>query len=424
MAPKLRRIVVMLKKLYPWIVWLLASCFLFYKYLLQVSPTVMVPELMSAFHLDGLHMGNLAAFYFYAYLCMQLPAGLLLDHFSPRKMVTAAIAVCACGALVFAKAETLGIAEIGRLLIGLGGAFSAVGTMKLITVWFKPKQFALVSGLMMTLGMLGGVGGEAPLAAAVANFTWRHTLTTGAIIGFILAIVFFLIVRDNKQEIAHEKELKKLPFFTGLKAITKNKQSWLIALYSGLAFAPISAFGGLWGIPYLMQNYHHSRADIAGIVSLIFIGFAAGSPLAGWLSDKINRRKPIMFFGTAISLICLTVIIYSTGLSVLDLAVLLTVMGFFSGWFFVSFATMREINDSRSSGTSIGFINMFNALCGALSEPLIGHLLDLHWGGKMLHGARVFSLADYHSALSALPIGLLVALIILLFVKETRCVSK
>lgn len=413
----------MIRKLYPWLVWLLASSFLFYKYLLQVSPTVMVPELMRAFHLNGLQLGNLAAFYFYAYLLMQLPVGLLLDHYSPRKLVSAAIAVCACGALLFSQAETLGIASLGRLLIGLGGAFSAVGTMKLITVWFKPKQFALVSGLMMTMGMLGGVGGEEPLAQAVAHYTWRHTLLSGAIVGVILAVVFFFIVRDNKKSQREQKKVNQVPFFTGLLNIIKNKQSWLISLYSGLAFAPVSAFGGLWGIPFLMKTYHESRPTIAALVSLIFVGFAIGSPLAGWLSDKINRRKPIMVFGTSCSFILLSAILYLPNLSLFTLACLLALLGFFSGFFFVSFATIREMNDIHSSGTSIGFINMFNALCGALSEPLIGHILDINWDGKMLDGARVFSLPTYHTALSALPIGLLIAVILLLFVKETFCRS-
>lgn len=352
---------------------------------------------------------------------MQLPAGILLDRFNPRYLVAAAIAICACGALIFSQANALGIATVGRILIGLGGAFSAVGTMKLITIWFKPKRFALVSGLMMTIGMLGGVGAEAPLSRAVADYTWRHTLFVGAFCGLALALLFVLFVRIKSQQ--SQKIVKKIkqPFFHGLKKIAKNSQSFYISLYSGLAFAPVSAFGGLWGIPYLMQAYHMNRTDIAGMVSLIFIGFAAGSPLAGWLSDKIGRRKPIMFFGTSCSFITLSLLIYYPHFPVGMLSTLLFLMGFFSGFFFVSFATIREINNPKFSGTSISFINTFNAICGALSEPLIGHFLDSHWHGAMQHGARIFSLSAYHQALMTLPIGLALALLMLCFVKETRC---
>lgn len=405
-----------ISKLYPWLIWALSSSFLFYKYLLQVSPTVMVQELMATFSLSGLSMGNLAAFYFYAYLAMQLPVGILLDNFSPRRLVACAIAVCAVGALLFAKADTLGIAETGRLLIGLGGAFSAVGTMKLITLWFPPKRFALVSGLMMTVGMLGAVGGEAPLASLVEHVGWRDAMFYAAIVGFCLALLIFITVRDKKTKTG--KETKH--FLANLKRLVNNPQCWLIALYSGLAFAPISAFAGLWGVPFLMEKYGMGRVAVGGLVSLVFIGFAIGSPLAGWFSDFIGRRKPLMALGTTAGMLTLLVILF-VAMPVDLLGICLFVFGFFTSFFFISFATIREINPLIAGGTAIGFINMFNALFGALSEPLVGKLLDLHWSGTMLHGARVFSAADYQMGLMLLPIAMLLAVILLFFVKETRC---
>jgi MFS family permease len=409
------------RSIYPWVVWALASSFLFYKYLLQVSPSVMVNDLMRDFHLTGAEMGNLAAFYFYAYLSMQLPVGLLLDRFSPRRLVTAAIVMCASGALLFAVAQQLGLAYLGRLLIGLGGAFSAVGTMKLITLWFPPRKFALVSGLMMTVGMLGAVGGEAPLAATVEWLGWRNTMLAAAGVGLVLALVIYLFVRDRSHPIMKNHGQPRPSFWQALRGIISRPQSWLISIYSGLAFAPISAFAGLWGVPYLMENYRMPRTDIAALVSLVFIGFAIGSPLAGWFSDKIQRRKPIMALGTGFGLLGLVTILYLPGLPHLLLALLLFLFGFFTSFFFVSFAVMREINNPLASGTAIGFINMFNAMCGAFSEPLIGKLLDLKWDHKILHGVRIFSITDYHWALFTLPILMLIALFLLLFIEETKC---
>jgi len=298
------------KSIYPWLVFLLSSSFLFYKYLLQVSPSVMSDELMSVFHLSGASLGNMVAFYFYAYLCMQLPVGLLLDHFSPKRLVAAAIAVCAVGAVVFAKAQVVAIADLGRVLIGIGGAFSAVGTMKLITLWFPPRRFALISGLMMTLGMLGAVGGEAPLSHLVQSIGWRATSLYCGIGGFILAICVWIFILDRKAEYTPKASFQSNQFFSDLLDIIKNKQSWLISMYSGLAFAPISAFAGLWGVPFLVQASHLPRTNVAALVSLTFIGFAIGSPFAGWLSDRVKRRKPIMIIGTLVGLICLSALIY------------------------------------------------------------------------------------------------------------------
>lgn len=411
-----------IENIYPWLVFILSSSFLFYKYLLEVSPSVMANELMATFHLTGTSLGNLAAFYFYAYLCMQLPVGLLLDHFSPKRLVAAAIAVCAFGALLFSKANTLGVADLGRLLIGVGGAFSAVGTMKLITLWFEPKRFALVSGLMMTVGMLGAIAGEALLSHMVDSIGWRTTAFYCTIIGFALAICIWLFIFDRQVEKAIDStKTSTTAFFTDLLAIMKNKQSWLISIYSGLAFAPISAFGGLWGVPYLVQASHLSRTVIAWEVSLIFAGFAIGSPLAGWLSDRIQRRKPLMIIGTLIGMCFLSALIYIPALSQYTMAILLFFFGFFTSFFFLSFANMREINDPKASGTAIGFINMFNAIFGALFEPLIGKLLDLGWNHTTVKGVRIFPTIDYQHALIALPIAMMIALILQLFIKETFC---
>jgi len=156
-------------------------------------------------------------------------------------------------------------------------------------------------------------------------------------------------------------------------------------------------------------------------VSLIFIGFAIGSPLSGWFSDYIGKRKPIMAYGTSLALLSLSAVLYLPQLSLWLLAILLWLFGFFASFFFVSFATIREINHPNTSGTAIGFINMFNAIGGAFSEPLVGKLLDLGWNHKILFGVRVFSLADYHMALLTLPLCLITAMVLLIFIRETNC---
>lgn len=410
--------------LLPWIVWGLGSAFVFYKYVLEVSPSIMAHELMRDFSLSGTALGNLAACYFYAYLAMQLPVGILLDRLGPRRLITAAIIVCAGASLLFSQATTIWHADLSRILIGAGGAFSAVGTMKLVSIWFEPKRFALLAGLMMTAAMLGAVFGQAPLSLAVAHIGWRDTTCWIAIAGFILSALFWFAAKDHTIDECSVHTAQEQKLLTSLKAVASKKQSWLIAIYSGLAFAPISAFAGLWGIPYLMEVYHHSRPIIASLVSLTFIGFAIGSPLSGWYSNKISKRKPIMMLGTIVSLLCLLIVLYMPDMGLWLLGIVLFVMGFFISFFFVSFATICEINLLIYAGTSIGFINMFNALCGALSEPLIGKILDLSWNGTMRDGARYFTVANYQHALIALPIGLVIAIVILCFVEESNAVQK
>src|SRR5258708_427118 len=124
-------------KYYPWIVIVLCSFFLFYKYVLQVSPSVMTKDLMSEFNVHGAGLGNLAATYFYAYLVAQLFVGPLLDRYSPRILTTIAIVICAFGAFAFANTQSLFSAEIARALMGVGTAFATVSYMKMSAMWFR-----------------------------------------------------------------------------------------------------------------------------------------------------------------------------------------------------------------------------------------------------------------------------------------------
>jgi len=411
-----------LNLLIAWVIWLLSAAFMFYKYALEVSPSVMTSHLMSAFNIDGAQLGNLAACYFYAYLIMQIPAGLLVDRFGPRKVTSIAIALCGFGAILFANAESLFLAQLGRFITGLGAAFAALNCLKLTANWFPANRFAVMAGLMMTLGMLGAVGGQAPLSAFINNLGWRHSMLTIGIAGLILAALFVLIVRDKSK--THLAEATLAPKDTNLwescKEIFKSKQSWLLSLYSGLAFAPVTLFGGLWGVPFITEAYQISKLNAAHMISLIFIGFAVGAPIWGWLTDYLGTRKNLMYYGTFLAAITICFVLY-VQLPIWLLGTLMFAFGFFISTFLICFTMIREINAPAVAATAIGFMNAFDALIGALSDPLTGKFLDLGWQGKIVDGARVFSVATYKMTLTTIPIYLVVSLGFLYFIKETYC---
>ena len=403
---------------YPWIVWILASCFLFYKYLLQVSPSIMINEIMQKFELTAEGLGHVAAFYFYAYTVMQLPGGVLLDRYNLQRLMSGAILICTLGAYLFSIAPTVGVAKLGRIFIGFGGAFSAIGTMKLISIYFPAERFAYVSGLMMTLGMLGAVGGQAPLAYLSESLGWQYALSLCCFGGIILSLLMYFCLANNQQsQSASSSSFKEL--WHHIKHLLGSAQCWYLSLFSGLAFAPVSAFGGLWGVPFIALKANIDTPHAAFYTSLIFVGFAIGCPISGFLSDWMNRRKAVMCAGTSIGLLFLCAILYLPFYSQSYMAVMLFGFGFFSSFFFISFAMIREINPILIGGAAIGFINTFDSIFGALSEPGVGWLLDQSWQGQLLNGVRQFSVQQYEFALSILPMGIACALLISLFIKET-----
>ncbi len=401
---------------YPIVVISLCAAFLFYKYILQVYPGIITDQLMQEFNLTGAGLGNLAATFYYSYMVMQLFVGVLLDKYSTRLLSSIAIFMSAAGLYLFSQTHNLLMAELARALMGIGVAFATVAYMKVAAVWFAPRQYALVGGLLATAAMAGAVFGEAPLSWLVTEFGWRYSLALCGIAGLLLAVLFVLLVRDKTTVDATAAPEKAS--FKDILHVLKNKQNWLLTLYSGLAFSPIAIFGGLWGNPFLQQAYHLSKTQAASLLSLIFIGLGLGSPLIGALSDRLGNRRDVMIYSTAAAFISVLLVLYWETMPLWCLSVLLFIFGFALGAFMLSFTIGKELNKLALTATVIAMINTSDAVLDAITEPGIGKLLDFTWNGKIVNGVHYFSLQDYKLALGVLPLYLAIATVLLFFVKE------
>jgi len=395
---------------YAWVVLATSGLFLLYKYILQISPSVITNELMRYFHIDAANLGNLAATFFYSYLITQIMVGPIIDKFGPRRCTSLAIALSALGALLFSLSSHLWQAEIARALMGIGAAFATVSYMKIAAIWFPPEKFAFTGGLLTVAVMIGALSGQTPLAYIVTLSGWQRSLFYCAILGFIIALFHYSIVRDNqtgKINTFHTVNLKSL-----LKLLT-YKYNWYLMFYSGLAFAPLIVFGGLWGNPFLQEAYHLSKTNAASFTSLLFIGLAIGGPLLGFISDKINTRVPIMAAGVIISFLSIFLVIYMPEQKLFLLGLELLLFGFGTGAFMLGFALGKEINPFIYAASIIALINTGDAIFGAFTEPLIGKFLDLTWQGSIVGGVQYFSVSEYQSAFAILLLYLLGALITL-----------
>ena len=411
-----------LKKYYPWIIWGLAALFFFFEYFARVAPSVMVEPLMRSFKVDAFHLGSLSAFFYYAYVAMQIPVGTLMDRFGPHKLLTLMAGLSGVACLVFAHSHTLAGAEASRFLLGFSAAFAFVGALKLASVWFPVSKFGFLSGLTQALGMFGAAAAEGPVSVLVSHIGWRETLI---FIGGILIVLGFLIgvfVRDEpNQEEAREQKIikKKYSILGGLWRVLKTPATWINAAFVGFLYAPTAAFGELWGASYLHRIYSIHTDVAASAVGMIFLGFGVGSPIAGWLSDKIQRRKPIIITSVLGSLILMSAILYLPGLPVALIFVLMFFYGFFNVGVATSYAVACEITPIEIGGTSMSFANMASVIIGALFQPVIGWLLDLRWDHVMVHGVRFYNAADFHFAMLTLPLCFIISLIAALFLKES-----
>ncbi len=408
-----------ISRFYPILIITLCACFVFYKYVLQIYPSVITNQLMREFYLTGAGLGNLAATYYYAYIITQLFVGVILDKYSTRWITSTAIFGCAIGVFWFAHARIELTACLSRGLMGVGVAFATISYMKLAAVWFPPRRYAFVTGCMATAVMVGAVFSEAPLSWLTNLFGWRDCLYAIGVGGFILAISFAAIVRDVPGSSSQLDKHLSLSLQDVLQII-KNKQNWLLTFYNGLVFAPMAVFGGLWGNPFLQQAYHLSKVQSASLVSLTFIGLGIGSPLVGIFSDRIGDRRHVMFFGTLLSSVAMTIVLYCHPMPTWLLGVMLFSFGFTLGAFMLVYTVGKELNGIRLTATAIAMINTGDAVLAAITEPGIGKLLDWGWDGKIVDGVHYFSLHSYHMALAVLPIYLIISALLLFWVKDTQ----
>lgn len=407
----------------PWLIWALGATFFLAEYFARVSPSVMLPDLMRSFNADALALGTLSACFYLAYIPMQLPVGMLVDRFGPHRLLTAMALLCGVACLLFGATKILFLGQSSRFLMGFSASFAFVGTLKLASRWFPARRFGLLAGLTQALGMLGAVIGEAPTAIAVQHIGWRNTMFIMGVAIIILGIFIGLIVRDKPKELipTRSTEPERSGLLQGLMLVVKNPRSWINAGYIGLLYAPTAAFAELWGVNFLSQNYHLSSTIAGAAIGTIFIGWTVGGPITGWLSDKIGRRKPMLFFSALSGFILLSCIIFIPHLPIHLLFSLLFLYGMTNTGVVISYAVASEINLPKINGTSIAFANMASVLIGACLQPIIGYLLDLQWNGTILHGVHQFSLGDYHHALIALPICSALSFFFAFFVKETYC---
>ncbi len=397
----------------------LGTLFFGYAFVQRVSPSVMTNELMSDFAVGGAALGSLSAFYFYAYASIQLPVGMLTDHFGPRKLMSFAAALCALASVGFAFSDSVFTASLGRALIGGTVAFGFVGTLAIAGYWFKSTQYALLAGLLQTVGMCGAIFGQAPLRQMVESIGWRGTILALALAALVLAVLLFFLVPLRSSE---QKRHGPGPgILQGLHAVTTNPQTWICSIIGFGMAATMLAFGGLWGVPWLVSVQGYTTTEAAAVTSMIFVGWAIFSPLAGWTSDRMGRRNIILLAGSMIALLALAVLVYYTPSKTPLLMMLIFLIGAGGSAMTVCFGSVKELNDVNYSSTSLGLMNMCIVGSGAVMQPLIGWLLDLNWTGEMLDGARVYAASNYSLAFNSLLILNFTAFIAGLFLRETHC---
>ncbi len=411
-----------------WTVWGLGAALYLIGFFQRVAPAVIGDELSRTFDLGAAALGNLSAFYFYSYVAMQIPTGVLADRWGPRKLLSLGALVAAVGTLVFALAPNGDVAGMGRLLVGGSVAVAFVGMLKLASHWLPLRQYAMASGVALFAGICGAVFAGVPLQIGVAAFGWRQVMVIMAAFTGVLALCIWTLVRDDPVERGyrshapeHSDDSPHFGIWAGLRRVFAYRNTWLLALVPGGVVGCLLTFAGLWGVPFLIAHYGLTPVGAAAVTSALMVAWALGGPVFGALSDRIGARKLPYVAGVWVLLAGWALVVYLPGMPVWLLVSVLMVIGFFSGCMIVGFAFAKESVPISLAGTVSGVVNSGVMSGPMLLQPAVGWMLDRTWQGQEEAGVRVYDLAAYQAGFSLMLAWAALAALLILFTRETRC---
>ena len=306
---------------YRWLIFGIMAIAYVFVYFHRLSPAVVAVDLQKTFETSGGFMGLLASAYFYPYALMQLPAGLLADSLGPRKTVTAFLMIAALGSLIFGLAPALDVAVAARVMVGLGVSMVFIPTMKILSQWFRIREFAFMTAILTTMGGLGALVAATPLALMTGWVGWRVSFEIIAAGTFLIAILVWLFVRNRPQdmgwpsvaEIDHIGPGASAPpivisLWEGARSVITERRFWPVAVWFFFICGIFFSFGGLWAGPYLMHVYGMTRAEAGHILTMIAVGMIIGSPLVSLLSDRVfHSRKKVLTLASAVLFLVLLV---------------------------------------------------------------------------------------------------------------------
>ncbi|ANN70237.1 MFS transporter [Bordetella bronchialis] len=356
----------------------------------RLAPQSMLNELSASFSIDAGGLGVLASGYFYGYLAMQIPAGILVDTLGVRRVLLGSLVVSLAGTACFAMAPTVAAAFAARVIVACGDALVFTAMLKLVALKFRQSRFGLMSGLSQVSGYLGGVIATTPLAYAVSDLGWRECFALVAgVIALNLAASILVFPRKDQAPMALKELGPRLGRTLGLfRGRLRHASSWGCAIVFASHFASVTTLSGVWGLPMVRDTLSISKDQASTCILAFLVSNVAGSILLGHLSDRVlNVRRALLWnclLRAAILLTLLPALLASLGY-VYAIACF-SVLGFVAGGTVpLVLKAVRKLYTAEMIGIGASFNTTLAGITAALVQPLIGSLLATSATGSPGH---------------------------------------
>lgn len=385
-----------------WTIWLIASIFYAYQYVLRVMPNIMLDEIMQQFQIGAATFGQFSGFYYLGYALMQLPIGIMLDRFGPRKVMSGCILLTVVGLtpLIFSDYWVYPIA--GRLLIGIGSSAAILGVFKVVRMAFSDKHFARMLSFSVTIGLLGAIYGGAPVSYMTQMLGHQSVVKIFALVGIILALITYMIIPEMKTKL-------QAGVLSDIKEVIGNQRVILTCLFAGLMVGPLEGFADVWGTAYLKLAYGFEPSYATSLPSMIFIGMCFGAPILSFFADKIGSYLlTIVTAGIGMSIIFIGLLQWQLPYEIVSMS--FVIVGVCCAYQILAIYQATMYVREEVAGLTTALANMIIMIFGYAFHTVIGSVINA-MGGPSAPDALVYGIMVIPAALCVGSIGFMYLLV-------------
>lgn len=380
------------------VIWLVGTSFVLLQFFLQLSSGLIIDVIMHDMHLTALAGGLLSGSFYVIYTLLQIPVGMLCDRKNIRPILTSSALICAVGCIVFATGHHLWSLYLGRSLLAIGSAFGFVCLTHLVRQHYPLRYFGLLIGASETLSFMVTVVGMMSLASMLNHWSWRQFIAGIAILACGIAYLCWRFIPNTTPNTTYT-----LSYRTQLKQVLSSLPLWFNGLFTGLTFAIVLVFAGLWAPPFLQIKLHCTLRE-ASILDAVFIfGISVSCPLFGYLANHIRNHRVLVISACLLTSMILLCLLWMPPQSITVMAFIMWLLGFVSGSYILGYTFANQFSPPHSLSTTTGMTNTLAIATTPLLQPFIGYLLD-----TFSHQHRLM-VWDYQEALMILPLCILIA---------------
>jgi predicted MFS family arabinose efflux permease len=362
------------------VMWMVASLFYAYQYILRVMPSIMLDDIMLRFHMDSGMVGQFSGIYYIGYSLLHLPIGILLDRWGPRKVIPCCILLSIVGILPIICAKYWIWPILGRLATGIGSSAAILGVFKIIRMAYSEERFGRMLSFSVMIGLLGAIYGGTPIRYLCQVLDYQIVIAILASVGILLAFVTYWIVPPIG---APREEEKPSSPFAEIGSVLKNAKVMIICFSAGLMVGPLEGFADIWGPKFLNQVLHIEDSTASFVTSMIFMGMCLGAPVLNFIAEKSKNYLSTIIFSGLLMFVIFTLLVASLIPNITALIIGLFLVGICSAYQILAIYKASTYVHENVAGMTTAMANMIIMIFGYVLHSMIGGVTELFGGIKM-----------------------------------------